>query len=688
VVVAGPLALEAFLGQPTDRIHLYRYNPAKPDGFEPIPFQIDRKKPWDLGQECIERHQRGSQAADECEPVDPGPPPPATNCETGYDFDSNGDPVPGVLKKGDELVFLAKDTGPRAPDTFVWKSGATDNIRYEIEVQDKDSSEEIIGQGWVYAFLFLEPHAFELELPYYVDDVPNASPDPDRPRQLCTSGDPSEVRRNKACGTFRGLAGRATPPELIGKQRYELRYLGHWIWNRFYAVPPNQTSPAGEFVDRFKYRALGYETEEYWSQTGCASVLGVKRGAVRTLYYIMGAASGPATTRVDRLYPTHLRSTVRLRVHCGVGEIKALTDYLAPPPGSQDYKVYVESGSPTSEADVINGQPPASFPLRWEQWTEVHYGSLGRLVYFFKENRPMPDDNKTYYYEDRAQTNNDPEWQAGAYGNHGERWPGPLPSSQDTGCYPDPDAAPLYREFETTIFVADTSASDPTADARRFADWMARPLRYVSRSEQRSFPKPPPDPRPICRPSLAPSVNPENGRYLDLQPTLSGCSDWTTGFALYKAVGDGAFQYRARIAPGGTFRDWTVNRNQTYRYRVFPVNSDGVAGPASDILTMTVVDHELPPAPTNLEVTSWSQAVHVSWKHSTAWDLRGYNFYLSTSPGGPYWRVNSSLILLPTRSYTASNLETGRTYYGVVRAVDWAGNEGPDSAEVSGTPGP
>lgn len=63
-----------------------------------------------------------------------------------------------------------------------------------------------------------------------------------------------------------------------------------------------------------------------------------------------------------------------------------------------------------------------------------------------------------------------------------------------------------------------------------------------------------------------------------------------------------------------------------------------------------------------------------------------YNIYRSTSSGGPYARVASSV---PGLSYKDELVNSGVTYYYVVRSVDAAGRESPSSGEVKVTvPGP
>jgi hypothetical protein len=70
-------------------------------------------------------------------------------------------------------------------------------------------------------------------------------------------------------------------------------------------------------------------------------------------------------------------------------------------------------------------------------------------------------------------------------------------------------------------------------------------------------------------------------------------------------------------------------------------------------------------------VTSHSAALN--WTASSSSNVAGYNIYRSTTSGGSYTKLNTSLVV-PT-SYTDSTVQAGLTYYYVVTAVDTSGDE-------------
>src|SRR5215471_10667372 len=88
-----------------------------------------------------------------------------------------------------------------------------------------------------------------------------------------------------------------------------------------------------------------------------------------------------------------------------------------------------------------------------------------------------------------------------------------------------------------------------------------------------------------------------------------------------------------------------------------------------------------------------SQSVGLTWNASTS-TVAGYNAYRGNQSGGPYTRLNSSLVA--TTAYTDSTVEAGQTYFYVVTAVNSSGvesvysNQGqvtvPSSSQLSVSP--
>jgi len=64
-------------------------------------------------------------------------------------------------------------------------------------------------------------------------------------------------------------------------------------------------------------------------------------------------------------------------------------------------------------------------------------------------------------------------------------------------------------------------------------------------------------------------------------------------------------------------------------------------------------------------------------------DVAGYLLYRSTDPKGPWTKLTPTLYTKTT--FTDENVESGKTYYYYLEAVDTAGNVSPKSEIVSET---
>jgi hypothetical protein len=77
-----------------------------------------------------------------------------------------------------------------------------------------------------------------------------------------------------------------------------------------------------------------------------------------------------------------------------------------------------------------------------------------------------------------------------------------------------------------------------------------------------------------------------------------------------------------------------------------------------------------------------SHSVTLTWTASTS-TVAGYNVYRSTVSGGPYTKVNSTLLAATT--YVDTTVQSGQTYFYVVTSVDSSAVESANSTEVSAT---
>jgi hypothetical protein len=79
-------------------------------------------------------------------------------------------------------------------------------------------------------------------------------------------------------------------------------------------------------------------------------------------------------------------------------------------------------------------------------------------------------------------------------------------------------------------------------------------------------------------------------------------------------------------------------------------------------------------------VTAVTHSVQLSWSGAVS-EVTGFNTYSSTVSGGPYVKMTSTPVSAP--SYTDNSVQTGRTYYYVVTAMNSSNQESGYSSEVT-----
>jgi len=118
--------------------------------------------------------------------------------------------------------------------------------------------------------------------------------------------------------------------------------------------------------------------------------------------------------------------------------------------------------------------------------------------------------------------------------------------------------------------------------------------------------------------------------------------------------------------------------NLSVSIRFAPQASGAVTGNASFVSSATN-------SPTSISLTGTGSApvqhsVDLSWTASTS-AVAGYNIYRATTAGGPYTKLN--VTMSAATAYTDSSVQSGVTYFYVVRAVDAAGAESLNSNETT-----
>lgn len=90
-----------------------------------------------------------------------------------------------------------------------------------------------------------------------------------------------------------------------------------------------------------------------------------------------------------------------------------------------------------------------------------------------------------------------------------------------------------------------------------------------------------------------------------------------------------------------------------------------------------------PTSPITVSISgAGTHAVDLAWRASASF-VAGYNVYRGSRPGGPYTRLNSSLVMGTT--YTDATVQGGLTYYYVTTALSARGVQSAYSNELEAT---
>ena len=190
---------------------------------------------------------------------------------------------------------------------------------------------------------------------------------------------------------------------------------------------------------------------------------------------------------------------------------------------------------------------------------------------------------------------------------------------------------------------------------------------------------------PQAVPPAAPSnlaATPDNAK-VDLNWDDNGEPD-LAGYNVYRSttLGGPYTKINGSLVGVSNYTDTSVSNGTTYYYVVTAENATLESGYSNEA---SATPQDFPPAaPTGLAAVRGHTKVDLDWNDNGESDLAGYNMYRSTTQGGPYTKVNGSLVTVS--DYADTGLTNGTTYYYVVTAEDSGTNESGYSNEASAIP--
>jgi hypothetical protein len=158
--------------------------------------------------------------------------------------------------------------------------------------------------------------------------------------------------------------------------------------------------------------------------------------------------------------------------------------------------------------------------------------------------------------------------------------------------------------------------------------------------------------------------------------TLSGTISPTTGGSGATVTLSGAASTSTTANSSGVY---TFTGLANGAYTVTPSNAGFTFTPASQNVTVNSANVG---GVNFAAVAAQAHSASANWVASTS-AVSGYNIYRGSMSGGPYTKLNNSLINALT--YTDTTVVSGQTYFYVTTSVDGSGNESAFSNEVKAT---
>lgn len=344
VLLYPPAGQPALPGVPVDQIAAYAY---AEDGWREIPVQVDERMPYFLAN--------ANSSFSTYSGTDPelsyvwdterwNPRDDTSGCRVAFDAPTS-DPVPG-LDNDDEIVFMAKDAGGRAP-----ADSRPDDVPPDADAQEivlLDPLDPAV-QRYVYLFRKTDGSNFRTRSVYvnytrdenadqWIDRLffkPNqpengTDPDPERigtsnagygpnlTGTVCPDGTPATARASSDRFPRDGVT--------VTTDTYRWRASGRWMVREIRVAKPGQPGVyGGDLVDRWKGRAfqqspdstlslVGFEDEQVnWEANSI--LLGERAGPVRAIREVWGADSGTNVTKTETFYRDAVSYRYRVRVH-------------------------------------------------------------------------------------------------------------------------------------------------------------------------------------------------------------------------------------------------------------------------------------------------------------------------------------------------------------------------------------
>ena len=153
------------------------------------------------------------------------------------------------------------------------------------------------------------------------------------------------------------------------------------------------------------------------------------------------------------------------------------------------------------------------------------------------------------------------------------------------------------------------------------------------------------------------------------------------GYNIYRSETSGTgFALKNYCPVGEPFYNDYADNDTPYYYTITAIDQAlRESAPSAEVVATPVTDTMPPGAPTNLSAVLFHGAVQLAWDASVGPDVMQYTILRGETAGGPYEWYTSTIYPY----YDDHGIEVDHTYYYVIVARDYSGNESEYSDEVS-----
>jgi uncharacterized protein len=133
-----------------------------------------------------------------------------------------------------------------------------------------------------------------------------------------------------------------------------------------------------------------------------------------------------------------------------------------------------------------------------------------------------------------------------------------------------------------------------------------------------------------------------------------------------------------------SFRDnLPKNARNNFLYKIIAIDSSYNKSKSSDMVSVRMPDVIPPVRPYLKSINNSETYVIIKWLSNKDADLKGYNIYRSVG-NEKYSLLNKTLIVPSRDNYIDPNIESGKTYFYYIIAIDSAGNQSQSSNTLKG----